>query len=97
MDMPAVNECGVQGCAYNRDANCHALSITVGDLTHPQCDTYFTAPHKGGDPSVVGHVGACKMADCRHNEDFECQAPGISVGTREDMADCLTYERPRTA
>ncbi|WP_406445547.1 hemerythrin domain-containing protein [Streptomyces sp. NBC_00631] len=29
--MPAVTECEVENCAYNRDRACHALAITVGD------------------------------------------------------------------
>ncbi|MDW6062552.1 DUF1540 domain-containing protein [Streptomyces sp. FXJ1.4098] len=91
MEMPAVDECEVWDCAYNRDGGCHALAITVGDPPRAQCDTYFNALHKGGDPSAVGHVGACKMADCRHNVDFECQAPGISVGAEKNAAHCLTY------
>ncbi|MGW2512244.1 DUF1540 domain-containing protein [Streptomyces scopuliridis] len=91
MDMPVVNECAVEPCAYNHDGGCHALAITVGDSREARCDTYFTAARKGGDPLAGGHVGACKMAGCRHNVDFECQAPGITVGGRQDMADCLTY------
>lgn len=91
MDMPIVNECAVQDCAYNLDHACHALAITVGDVRHAHCDTFFTAPSKGGDPSATGHVGACKMADCRHNVDFECHAPGIAVGHHQTDADCLTF------
>ncbi|GAA2405286.1 hypothetical protein GCM10010420_36210 [Streptomyces glaucosporus] len=91
MEMPVVTECAVESCAYNRDGDCHALAITVGDPLHAHCDTYFTAPRKGGSPSAAGHVGACKMSDCRYNTDFECQASGISVGARQDSADCLTY------
>ncbi len=91
MDMPVVNACEVGSCSYNRDRNCHALAITVGDSLHAHCDTFFSTSSKGGDPSAPGHVGACKMADCRHNVDLECQAPGIAVGYRQDQADCLTY------
>jgi len=91
MDMPAVTECAVESCVYNRDRACHALAITIGDALHAHCDTYFTAPRKGGSPDATGRVGACKMSDCRYNTDFECQATGISVGARQDSADCLTY------
>ncbi len=91
MDMPVINECQVESCAYNRDRTCNALAITVGDARLAHCDTYFTAPAKGGDPSTSGRVGACKMSDCRHNTQFECQAPGIEVGPQHDAAECLTY------
>jgi hypothetical protein len=91
MDMPAVNECAVESCSYNRDRGCHALAITVGDALHAQCDTYFSTSFKGGDPLAGGRVGACKMSDCRHNIDLECQAAGIVVGSRQEQADCLTY------
>ncbi|MFF5924225.1 DUF1540 domain-containing protein [Streptomyces flavochromogenes] len=93
MDMPVVNECAVGDCAYNRDHACHALAITLGDPGpgHAHCDTFFTAPSKGGDPTVTGRVGACKMSDCRHDTDLECRAPGIIVGYQQTDVDCLTY------
>lgn len=92
MEMPAVQECTVDACAYNRDRACHALAITVGDARHAQCDTFFTASSKGGDPSTTGRVGACKMSDCRHNEQFECRAPGVNVGYVQDGVYCTTYQ-----
>lgn len=91
MEMPVVSQCEVERCAYNRDRTCHAMAITVGDTRHARCDTYFSASAKGGDPDVVGRVGACKVSDCRHNVQFECQAPGIDIGYVEGSADCLTY------
>ncbi|MGI5485583.1 DUF1540 domain-containing protein [Microtetraspora malaysiensis] len=91
MDMPTVNECQVESCAYNRDRACHALAITIGDARLAQCDTFFSVSSKGGDPATTGRVGACKMSDCRHNTQLECQAPGIVVGQSRSEADCLTY------
>ncbi|NBM16510.1 DUF1540 domain-containing protein [Streptomyces sp. GC420] len=91
VQMPVINECAVENCAYNNDRACHALAITVGDAHHPHCDTFCPSPPKGGEPSATGHVGACKMADCRHNSSLECHAPGISVGYLQDEVDCLTY------
>lgn len=91
MDMPVVNSCQVDACAYNAAHTCHALAITVGNSTHAQCDTFVGAGEQGGDPSSTGHVGACKMSDCQHNVQLECQAPGISVGFEQRQADCLTY------
>ncbi|WP_188987148.1 DUF1540 domain-containing protein [Saccharopolyspora thermophila] len=92
MDMPVVNRCTAENCAYNQDLACHALAITVGDPAHAQCDTFTSATVRGGSPDAVGHVGACKMADCRHNVDLECRAPGITVGYQDDIVDCLTYQ-----
>lgn len=91
MEMPVVNECQVDSCAYNTSATCHAMAITVGNTTHPVCDTFLRSSPKGGDPAATAHVGACKMSDCRHNVQFECQAPGIAVGVVSNQADCLTY------
>lgn len=91
MKMPVINECDVADCAYNTDRMCRALAITVGEVRHPNCDTFLTADISGGDPAGIGRVGACKVADCRHNMQLECQAPGINIGYRQDRADCLTY------
>ncbi|SFD76250.1 DUF1540 domain-containing protein [Streptomyces aidingensis] len=90
-EMPAVNACAVQECAYNREGDCHALAITVGDSRHPHCDTFLGTGPEGGEPGATGRVGACKMADCRHNNRLECHAPGITVGYRQSEVDCLTY------
>lgn len=91
MQMPIVNNCSAEDCAYNRDRTCNALAITVGDARHPHCDTFLTAPAKGGDPAATGRVGACKMSDCQHNVQLECHAPGITVGYQQSTVDCLTY------
>jgi hypothetical protein len=92
MDMPAVARCTAESCAYNQDQTCHALAITIGDPQHAQCDTFYSAPMTGGDPSAVGHVGACKMSECQYNVNLECQAPEIQVGTPENIVECLTYQ-----
>jgi hypothetical protein len=92
MDMPVVNRCAAESCAYNRDQVCHALAITVGDSRSAQCDTFYDVAYKGGDPASVAHVGACKMAECQHNVDLECQAAGIVVGYQHNEVDCLTYQ-----
>ncbi len=97
MEMPAVTECAVEPCAYNRGRDCHALAITVGNVRHAHCDTFFVAPSKGGDSSSSGRVGACKMSDCTHNVDFECQAPNITVGFQQNGVDCLTYQPRQSA
>lgn len=91
MDMPVINECRVDACAYNTEHTCHALAITIGNSSHAECETFFKVESKGGDPTANGHVGACRMANCHHNVQFECQAPGIVVGYTQNDVDCLTY------
>ncbi len=90
MDMPKVEMCGVTQCAYNRERQCHAWAITVGDDT-PKCDTFTSRSTKGGDMNAQAGVGACKVSQCRYNEDLECHAQGITVDMVEDMADCTTF------
>lgn len=93
MKMPKISACDVTDCAYNRDQQCHATAITVGDDTHPMCDTFFPASEKGGDETGIGHVGACKVSECKFNTKLECQAPGIRVGYKENEPDCLTFSQ----
>jgi hypothetical protein len=96
MDMPKVERCRATECSYNADEMCHALAITVGDMAdHPKCDTYTDFATKGGDPSTIGAVGACKVTDCRYNESLTCTAASIHVGRAQDEADCLTFESVR--
>lgn len=92
MDMPDVTRCDVEQCAYNRDQQCHALAITIGDQTHPMCDTFFQSSQKGGAAQQHAGVGACKVSQCIHNDSFECQASGITVSHDKDDADCMTFE-----
>lgn len=92
MDMSKINVCDATQCAYNRDNQCHALAITVGDSAGPRCDTYLSGGMKGGDPSTIGKVGACKMSPCKHNEMLECAAGAIRVVNSGDKANCTTFE-----
>ncbi len=92
MDMPKVVKCDVTECAYNIDEECNALAITIGDSTHPQCDTFCTSAAKGQASGGIASVGACKVSCCTHNSGLECQASEICVGYQGDEADCLTFE-----
>lgn len=94
MQMPKVSQCQVTRCAYNLNNTCHAQAITIGDDTHPMCDTFCGTCAKVQDASTVAAVGACKVEVCSFNEGLECQAPGISVGMKGKEPDCLTF-RPR--
>ncbi|MFD2356265.1 DUF1540 domain-containing protein [Nonomuraea ferruginea] len=96
--MPVVNECDVDACAYNTDRRCHALAITVGDIRHAHCDTFFRTSAKGGDPTTVGHVGACKMSDCRAQRPVRVpgsQHHGRLCGEHRGLSHLFARLRPR--
>lgn len=90
--LPVINECEATDCVYNDNRNCHAQAITVGDRTHPMCDTYLRADEKGGIQGITGGVGACKVDSCIYNRSFECVAPqGINVGRNGSDVVCTTF------
>jgi hypothetical protein len=90
LEMPEVAGCEATECAYNRDHLCRALAITVGDGTHPMCDTAFHAGMHTRSENIAG-VGACKVSQCRHNNDLECQADAIQVILASGAPKCGTY------
>jgi hypothetical protein len=91
MKMPKVLSCDETACAYNREKNCHALAITVGDSGCPMCDTCIKSNVKGGDESSLGSVGACKNEQCDYNSSLECTASNIKIGRHGGHADCMTF------
>lgn len=93
IDIPIVNECVIEDCAYNFDSNCHAKAITIGDGANPGCDTAFLHPpgHTNNRSTIAG-VGACKVMDCAFNTEYECAADRIDVGRKGDDINCLTYQ-----
>jgi hypothetical protein len=91
MKMPKISNCNMAACSYNKEDQCHAIAITVGDMKMPKCDTFLAAQHKGGDPGSVGSVGACKDEECNFNQMFECTAENINVGMHQDHAECDTF------
>lgn len=96
MDMPDVKSCDVLECAYNKQRQCHAIAITIGDSGIPRCDTFWAnqgSSLEAGDPSQSGHVGACHTSQCEYNERLECRAPGIRVGYQNESPNCLTFEK----
>lgn len=91
VEMPTVSQCSVRECAYNTDESCHARAITVGDGTHPGCDTFFgSAAHSHAADRRAG-VGACKVSICRYNDDFECSADQIAVAKSGGSVCCQTF------
>jgi hypothetical protein len=90
VEMPEVQDCEVAGCLYNRDNACHALAITVGDMTGHLCDTMMSLGRHNHRTDTAG-IGACRAVSCVHNEDFECQADGIRVSMSGGRAQCVTF------
>lgn len=91
LEMAGVAGCEATECAYNGGCSCHARAITVGDTTHPDCDTFLASERHGGDADAGG-VGACKVEACTHNRALECEAREIRVGHRNGRVECLTFE-----
>lgn len=89
--MPAVSGCEVSRCAYNVEDQCHARAITIGDGSHPACDTFLPSSAHARDARGQAGVGACKVSSCAHNRDFECHADSIRVGLHGDHPDCKTF------
>jgi hypothetical protein len=90
MAQARVVRCDAVDCAYNQEASCHALAITVGDRPHPHCGTYLKAKVRGGDDEAAGCVCMCKMDRCRFNQGLRCHAPDIRVGLLAGGAVCTT-------
>lgn len=91
LEMPLVKNCSATECAYNRNQNCHAKAITVGDTITPHCDTFFNSNTHNKETKRIAGVGACKVSGCQYNNDFECTASGIMVGPNQGSVNCLTY------
>ncbi|MFA6014908.1 MAG: DUF1540 domain-containing protein [Gallionellaceae bacterium] len=88
--IPSVSECAIAECAYNSNASCHAIAITIGDGDHPMCDTFFKSQKHISIQETAG-VGACKVSACRHNSDFECGATSIRIGQDGQQGKCMTF------
>ena len=91
IDMPTVSNCDITDCAYNREHNCHARAITIGDGMHPGCDTYFENKSHTLRSKQLAGVGACKVSACKYNSDFECSAEDIFVGKDKSRVVCMTF------
>ena len=91
--MAKILDCIMTDCSYNRDKMCHTMAITVGDGLCPLCDTYVSAPNKGGLQEDLGGVGACKVQECAFNKSLECSAEGIHVKIHSNHAECSTFKR----
>ncbi len=90
IEMPGIQVCSMTECTYNHDHSCHARAITIGDGSHPGCDTFFNGGSHCKSKNMAG-VGACKVSACAHNTDFECQAGEVSIGKEGSGACCTTF------
>lgn len=90
LEMPMVANCSANNCAYNMNSNCHCRAITIGDATHPGCDT-FLGGAKHTKQTMIAGIGACKMGSCKFNDDLECMAENIQVGMSGKQASCMTF------
>ncbi len=91
IEMPLVAKCSASTCAYNASSNCHARAITIGDSTHPGCDTFLAGAHHTKQAKLIAGIGACKMEICKFNDDLECVAENIQVGMAGHNANCMTF------
>jgi len=91
MQMAEIMTCSATDCAYNMEKQCHALAVTIGDVTSPRCDTEFMASMKGGKEDVTAGVGACKVMNCVYNDSLECAAGCIDLEMQDGHAQCCTF------
>ena len=92
MEMPKVSQCDVAECAYNDARLCHAIAITVGDASHPRCDTICICEESNVNTNYNAGVGACKTIACSFNSGLECGISEVSVGYCQNEIDCLTFQ-----
>lgn len=88
--LPNVLDCNAKECSYNRENECHAGAINVGN-DKPLCDTFYNIPVSGGYNNIKPKVGACKVVKCKHNNELECDSSGIHVQLNEDQAMCASF------
>lgn len=92
MVEPRVMDCLVERCSFNSGKKCHAFAVTIGDGTHPMCDTFAALNEKGGTVNVIGKVGACKVMKCKFNVSLGCSAPSVEIKYHGEHGDCSTFE-----
>ncbi len=90
-DLPKVESCSAEECAYNKGQECHAAAITVSETNDPKCSTFSNNSSKGGVENLTAGVGACLQSNCQHNVDLECGASAIVMAFSHGMVNCSTY------
>ncbi|MDO8990405.1 MAG: DUF1540 domain-containing protein [Sideroxyarcus sp.] len=91
IEMPPVKNCMANECVYNANSCCHARAITIGDTTHPACDTFQAGQQHTHKMEIMAGIGACKTSICKFNDDFECSADSVQVGLVHSEANCMTF------
>ena len=91
LEMPLVSKCMASECAYNAYSSCHARAITIGDSTHPGCDTFLKGSRHIRQAQRTAGIGACKTASCKFNDDLECMADNVQVAMVSNEANCTTF------
>ena len=86
---PEVGKCEVDGCTFNKDKTCRALSISVGG-PHQECDTFILGNNKTGSDGATS-VGACNVPGCNYNKNSRCHSEGINLAWHGNHADCMTF------
>ena len=86
-----VQSCKVEGCSFNSHSKCHALAVTIGDGTHPRCDTFVQEGSDSGMETST-RVGACKVVSCVNNKKLICKAGFIDVIFNNDHPHCNKFQ-----
>src|SRR5690242_17459622 len=84
----AVLTCTVADCSYNKELECWAPEIKVGE-DHPRCDTFTHLAVQAAPRESV--VARCGVTACDFNADTHCNARGITVSNHTAHADCMTF------
>ena len=92
IEMPVVESCTISECGYNKNSQCHARAITIGDGVHPGCDTSFLGAPISANGNDMAGVGACKVTSCSFNEELECNAEQITVSMNKGNIQCATFQ-----
>lgn len=90
IEMPVVSECSATECSYNLNKACQARAITIGDRTHPGCDTFMQGAQRARVGGRAG-IGACKTTSCKFNDGLECMTDTIRVGLVQNEVNCMTF------
>lgn len=90
-EMGMVLACQVDSCSYNRNLECRAGEVEVGDCSHARCDTFTTNQVEELETGQA-IVASCAVAECKFNQDaVTCTAPAVSLGHHEEHAECDSY------
>lgn len=95
ISINVVARCTVPECIFNRDGECYARAITIGNGNHAECETFLSGNHHIPTNQQKAGVGACKSKRCLHNRDFACDAEQVYVGydERDGFMGCQSFRK----